>query len=277
MTRFRTRGTRMVCALSLLFWLAPSQALAQQPAEPTGEELSGGEPEVTSGEGSSYDELVASASDHFANKRYEKALADLEAAYDIEPNPNLLYNQARIHEAMGNLERALELYETFAVAPDIDLEYRKETLERIKVLKEAVALKDDGKKSDAEKTTDTEVAVTTPPPATTSEPRRSPIGGILLVTGGMSLAAGGVFAGLAVTNHNNFQDSTDLEEKRGFGDRVDTFSLAADGLFLAGGLLVAGGLITLAVTRDRAESPRALRITPAASRDGAGAMMQFSF
>jgi tetratricopeptide (TPR) repeat protein len=263
--------------MALLAVGLPTQALAQQPAEESGEPApaEGQDTPPTKAEDSSaYDALISLAQEHFAKKEYGEALAALERAYALNPNPNLIYNQARIYEAMGELEKALELYEKFAVAPDIDLDYRRETLERIKVLKEAVALKNDSKPNESDQNPQLVVAQPTQP---TNPPRRSPIGGILLATGGVSLAAGGVFAGLAVSNHNKFEASTELNEKRSFGERVDTFAPTADGLFLAGGLLVTGGLIALAVTRNRTEAPRALRLAPSVNRAGAGAMLDLTF
>jgi hypothetical protein len=51
--------------------------------------------------------------------RYEEALALYQQSYAIDPNPALLYNQGRAHQARGSFPEALQMLERFdAEAPD---------------------------------------------------------------------------------------------------------------------------------------------------------------
>lgn len=136
--------------------LAPAQDEPLEGAPPVEEPSN--PPSVDSDK--AYTQLVELAQQDFEAKRYDDALTALDQAYRIKPSPNLIYNKARILEAKGDLEGALTQYEAFAISPDVDLEYRKETLERIRVLKEVLALKDSPKQEQS-------VAVTTTPPVTT--------------------------------------------------------------------------------------------------------------
>ena len=52
---------------------------------------------------------------HFEAGRYRDALVELGAAYALAPFPELLYNIARCHEALGEVEPALAGYRTYRV------------------------------------------------------------------------------------------------------------------------------------------------------------------
>ena len=228
---------------------------------------------------SSYDELIAGANAAFERGAHGEALALLDRAYEQRANPNILYNKARILEAKGDLKGALSLYETFVAAPGIDIEYRRETIERIKVLRETVAIV--AEPAPAPRTTAPEApapaAVAAPAPVEPLEPAESStnvLGIVLLSTGAAALTGGGITGLLARSSHNDQQDSTTLEERRDAADRVDTLSPIADLLFIGGGVLVGAGLATYLF--GGSDDERAL-LAPYASPDGGGALARWRF
>src|SRR5258708_594302 len=49
----------------------------------------------------------------YALGKYSDAAAEYEAAFELEPDPALLYNAAQAHRLAGNKPRALTLYQSF--------------------------------------------------------------------------------------------------------------------------------------------------------------------
>jgi tetratricopeptide (TPR) repeat protein len=49
----------------------------------------------------------------FALGRFSEAAAEFEKAFELKPDPALLYNAAQAHRLAGNKERALELYQSY--------------------------------------------------------------------------------------------------------------------------------------------------------------------
>src|SRR5678815_5753840 len=50
--------------------------------------------------------LIRAAQDDYKSKNYVRAIARLERAYALLPEPRVLFNLARSHHRAGNLERA---------------------------------------------------------------------------------------------------------------------------------------------------------------------------
>ena len=248
----------------------PKTVATPAPTKPT---------ESTADKIKTYDEFVALAQTSFEAKDYDTAYRALEKAYAIDPNPNLLYNMARIKEAQGDLEGALALYEEFVVAPDIDIEYRRETLDRIQVLEKTIEVTKKDKKEDvtepAEEVARTQPTPITPPPAAEPKPMRR-VGAVMMGAGGVALVSGGIFGALALSEHQRWQNETDLNNAQETAARVERFSLVADGLYIAGGLTTAIGLTLFIAGRPDQESS-AITIAPMLTRDGAGGGVNVRF
>lgn len=249
--------------------------MAQQPdgGTPAAERPATGD--ATSASNKTYDDLIALGQERFAAKDYDGALAALSRAYAIKQNPNLLYNQARILEAKGDLEGALAYYEQFAVAPDVDIEYRRETLERIRVLKETLALT-----REPEKPVEQPVVAT---PTPVAEPIREPaaprparrVGAVMMGVGGATLLAGGVFGVLAYSEHQAWGRAGDIEERRTRADQVGRYGLVADSLYLGGGVVTLVGMALFIAGRPMESA--SVSWSPVISKDGAGAQLGVRF
>lgn len=239
-----------------------------------------GELEPSKGEkmaSSPYEDLVQLAQENFEAKRYDDALTALDQAYKINPNPNLIYNKARILEAKGDLKGALVEYEAFAVAPEVDLEYRRETLERIRVIKEVLKLQEPPKETQAQEPVPPIVESSS---ATQREERRpvSPVrkvGGVLTGLGGASLVAGGVFGALALNAHNEWGRAENLESRRLRADNVQRLGRTADILYVSGGAVAVVGLVLFIAGRDREAA--SLQVTPVLSTTQAGMQLSWGF
>ena len=262
---------------------ATDTTTVEEPAEPTTVEP---EPVTTpaptkpaTDKSKTYDEFVALAQTSFEAKDYGTAYRALEKAYSIDPNPNLLYNMARIKEAQGDLQGALELYEEFVVAPDIDIEYRRETLDRIQVLEKTIEVTQKKKRDDAAEPEE-EVALPQPtqlpPPSTTAPKPMRRVGAVMMGAGGVALISGGIFGALALSEHQRWRNETDLEDARDTAKRVDRFSLVADGLYLAGGVTAAVGL-TLFIAGRSEQEDAAVTVAPVITREGAGGALRVRF
>ncbi|MEM9190485.1 MAG: PEGA domain-containing protein [Myxococcota bacterium] len=79
--------------------------------------------------------------DRFNEERYDQALAEFEAAYDIAPAAPVLYNLARVHDRQGNAVAAADSYERYlAEAEDVRPRRRREVEEALAALAGRIGL-----------------------------------------------------------------------------------------------------------------------------------------
>lgn len=245
--------------LILSMWASTSYAQEEQPAAlpPATTQPTAPTPAAQT---SAYDDLVELAEQLYQQRKYNEALQALDQAYKLNANPNLLYNRARILEEVGRLDDALADYEAFAIAPGVALEYRRETLERINVLKQTIAIKK--QKEAPTKAPEAKVNSAPAPEAVSTRPVSSPppkqannawkwLVGMGVVAG----VAGGAFGGWAWNEQNAMTEATSLTSRRTIADSADQKALIADGLFITGGALTVIGLIIYAVTDDESSAP----------------------
>jgi tetratricopeptide (TPR) repeat protein len=76
--------------------------------------------------------------DYYTQGRYEKAIAEFEEAYRLDPRPLLLYNLAQAWEKIGNLEKAVDYLKKYVEA-DPGNDDRATLVERISTLEERIA------------------------------------------------------------------------------------------------------------------------------------------
>jgi tetratricopeptide (TPR) repeat protein len=74
----------------------------------------------------------------FALGRFSEAAEQFEKAFELKPDPALLYNAAQAHRLAGNKERALVLYQSYLRVYG-NKDKRVEVDARIRELKEAIA------------------------------------------------------------------------------------------------------------------------------------------
>lgn len=81
-------------------------------------------------------EYVEKATAAYALNRYAIAAENYEKAYELSPEPAILYNAAQAHRLAGNKQRALELYEGYGRVYADDK--REEIAKHIEALKNAI-------------------------------------------------------------------------------------------------------------------------------------------
>src|SRR4051794_34560531 len=74
----------------------------------------------------------------YALNKYAVAAENFEKAFELKPDPALLYNAAQAYRLAGNKERALELYESYLRVYGKKVSSRGQIEARIKELKQAI-------------------------------------------------------------------------------------------------------------------------------------------
>ncbi|HEU4405265.1 MAG TPA: hypothetical protein VFS43_08255 [Polyangiaceae bacterium] len=80
----------------------------------------------------------------FKARDYRKALERFTEAYGLEAEPDLLYNIARCHEALGEDAAAIETYGRYLEQPGADAEGRARAEEKLRTLRQARAAAEAG-------------------------------------------------------------------------------------------------------------------------------------
>src|SRR6185503_7865633 len=81
-------------------------------------------------------EYLDKATAAFALNRYAVAAENYEKAFELKPDPAVLYNAAQAHRLAGNKERALDLYQSYLRM--YGTEKRAEIEKHVENLKEAI-------------------------------------------------------------------------------------------------------------------------------------------
>jgi tetratricopeptide (TPR) repeat protein len=190
-------------------------------------------------------ELFSDGKTAYKQGDLQTAIKDLEAAYELEPAPVLLYNLARAYEGLGELEKAVSAYERFLAAQP-NAEDRGAIETRVATLKRQIEEREQRQAS----------AAAEPPPPSVVAPRSPSIAPIfVLATGGTGLLLGGIFGGLALSeNQTQNAPTTSLKDAETAHERAGAFAIASDIGFVAGGALVAAGAIWLILDRTSAKA-----------------------
>jgi tetratricopeptide (TPR) repeat protein len=190
----------------------------------------------------------------------QTAIKDLEAAYELEPAPVLLYNLARAYEGIGELEKAVSAYEHFLSA-EPNAEDRGAIETRLATLKRQIAEQSQKQAPAAPPEVAPEVVVVPRSPSV------APF--FVLAAGGAGVLLGGVFGGLALgENHSQNAPTTSQLDGQSAHDRATSFAVASDVGFVAGGALIAAGVVWLIIDRSQTKGP---------TRTGAWAPLEVRF
>ena len=75
---------------------------------------------------------------YFAQRQYEPALKELQQAFILDPNSQLVYNIARVHEEKGDAENAVRYFENY-LKMNRRAKNKRDVKRRIKALRKALA------------------------------------------------------------------------------------------------------------------------------------------
>lgn len=181
---------------------------------------------------------------------FDTAAALFRRAHELDPEPILLFNLARAHEAANRHLEAAETYERYLRdAPEAEDRAAIEALVanlRAREAAEQAAAQPEEPDEPAEATT--EVA---PVVAPTDAERTSAAPWVVLGGGVATLGAGLTLGLLASARNDDAQEAGSHELAVQRRDEADRLQLTANVLFGIGGALAVGGLVWGLVTRRR--------------------------
>lgn len=168
---------------------------------------------------------------HYQAGRYRQAVVELERALELDPtSPNLMYNLARVHELLGDIERAIGYYERYReMLPPSEQEERQRVagvIARLRGAKQHVV----------------RPSAPAPPPPVAWKTERGVADAAFWTVATLSaaaLVAGAVTGRLALREERNAQnfvlgrDGT-LRDRDDLVNKTDRLALASDGSFLFG-------------------------------------------
>lgn len=256
-------------------------------AQPSGDAEAG---QAEESDQQTFKDLTRRGAQAFQQKDYAQAVELFEKAYAIRPIPNLLYNIGRVYEKKGDFEKAISHYEQFINQPDVDIKARRDALQRLKTLREVVAMREEGKDVDQEQVAreqgerelaePTEAEETSEPDQTQPEVDKNYLPAYLFTAiGASSLIGSGVFAALAAGAHSDFDSATTLTQSREAAQSGQTYTTVADSLLAAG--VVAGGVglyfWAAPPTEEASAQSPAASLTPAVGPRGASLTLTVDF
>ncbi len=217
-----------------------------------------------------YEALTEEAGLRYEKKEYAASIALFERAYEIRPEPNILFNVGRIHEEAGNLEDAVGYYERFIQDTSADYDARQAALKRLTLLRELIRLDPEKNPPPPEQPPPEQPPPEQPPPEQTPPDQTQPsqpvdddprapdprklriVGYSLLGVGALSLIGGGIAAGIARNKHGQLDNaSPDIAMRRQLEAEGINAARAADGMFIAGSILAASGVVILLLPQSR--------------------------
>lgn len=265
--------------LALAFAFAPAQsAVAQE--RPSETESSGQEGAPSE----DFDTLVKRGREAYAAKKWKDSARAFEKAYDIKKVPNLLYNIGRVYENAGEFQKAVSFYQKFVNQPGIDIDNRKDALDRIETLEQIIDYSEreegGGQQGGGSGSTNPGTSPgggggTTPDP-TTEDNNTVPL--VLVSAGGAGLISGTVFGILTANANSQFESADTLETRRDAADRGQTFSTLSDVLLISGGALTAAGVGLLIWPLQTQTAPdQQARLRPIFGPERAGLQLDLRF
>jgi hypothetical protein len=180
---------------------------------------------------------------------YRVAAAELDAAYAIEPHPELLFVRAEVRRRLDECRTALILYREFIASTPSEAA-RKQADDGIAACEQSLAASEPPPPPVIEPPEPPEVAPVKPPPPAPKW-QRDPAGGVLLGLGVAALAAAaglGVGAALTASEAN----STDSQKRHEELAPINLRLLAGTGAAVAVGVgLVVGAALRYRVVKRR--------------------------
>lgn len=250
----------------------PATVYAQQPAgEQEGEQMSAKE------RARKVEQLATDGAKAYRAGSYQEAIDLFEKAYALEPVPNLLYNIAKCYEKQEKFEEAVQYYQKFVVAPEVDSKARQAALDRMESLRQIADIKkDEGAQGDQ----GGHIVGRGEQPAEPQVDEPVDTTALWTIGGGVALLGGGLAMGLLASSEaDTVKNGATFAERQSAQDSGKTYALVADGLYVAGAAVTAVGLY-LYFSDDEADTEQAgaqAVVTPWVSTGSAGVGMSLDF
>jgi tetratricopeptide (TPR) repeat protein len=232
----------------------------------------------------------------FALGKFDDAIKEYEAAYELRDDPVFLYNIAQAHRLNRNPERALFFYRSYlSHAPKAEnaADVRQKIADLQKLVDEQAHSQsapptmpitpehptNEAAQPPSTATATPPAAATTPPPVDDNAGRSKTIAGIALIAGGAAILVSGIVLSALVPGINS--DLKNAASNGGTYDpslqsRAKTFQVVGPVLDGVGGLAaVAGGVLLYLGHRDKTRAHAS--VTPMVGAGLAGAAVVGSF
>lgn len=223
---------------------------------------------------------------HYDAGEYAEAVEQFEAAYEIAPRVELLYNLYQSHQRLGQLEPAIDYLERYLEEGEIDdserplLEARLANHREALAEERAAAAAEEERRRQEEAERQAELEAARQEAANASSPLRT-AGWVVLGVGLAGAAAFALFGALALG------EDADLAERCGRDagsfceeDDLDTLKLLTRTADLGGAVGIAGiatGVVLLLVGRPDEEPEESARLEPVSLPGGAGLRLRGTF
>ena len=221
--------------------------------------------------------LTAEAATAFDAGDFAAAADAFQRAYDLSPDPRVLYNLGRIHEEAGELALASSYYRKFIEQPGVELELRERASQRLEVLARI--------SSTLEPEPPPPRLIEAPPPAVTptdtgvdvqKRGRGMRNGGIGLLGGAVVLLVTGAITGaLAQRTSADLDDEVDAWRRRDLVARGGGLALATDVTLSVGAAFAIVGSVLTTVGAVRMRKSSRSRISRAVRPAGIGLTYRF--
>jgi tetratricopeptide (TPR) repeat protein len=238
-------AARITLAALLLSVAATPQALAQR------SDTAGSNTEKV-------EALSAQGTSAFRAGDYAAANRHFRAAYALHPDPTLLYNIARCHQALGEVDKAIATYRLFLRNRGIDETLRGKAQSRLDALVEVQkrAQQERAEQPDpSAKASAAEPAAPPTAPTAARPPRTSSPWGWVVLGSGIALAAGGAtLMAMGYSDHSEVDDAPTngagikqltQREADELASSGKTKKMAGTALLAVGGAALAGGAVML--------------------------------
>jgi tetratricopeptide (TPR) repeat protein len=159
-------------------------------------------------------ELNEQGAAFYAARDYRHAIEKFIQAYAVDSDPNLLFNIARCYEELGEVDAAIEKYETFVSTPGADAKGRQRASESLSALRQSKLTP----RTPTPVVSQGQPAVGQPSPGSAAVPADSGSGGTALMPW-LTLGGGVVFAAAGATFYvMGAGDHSEVEDANGYGD-----------------------------------------------------------
>jgi len=211
-----------------------------------------GPPPEPAAETDDFDTIVASAVEAYQAQRYDEAIGLFGRAFEIRPQPELIYNIARVYERSVRPREAVEHYERFLSLPNTTAELRARAMTSLEALQmELEAIERANQRVTGGDGTGDGTTPVQPPPPVDPPDALNIAGWVLFGVGVAVLATGGVFGGLSLSEETATEEAGNLEDQQLHFDQGESYALAADVLFGLGGAMALTGAVLLIVRAAR--------------------------
>jgi hypothetical protein len=207
-----------------------------------------------------FNRQVQTAIDLFQKQRYDDAIKAFRAAYAMKPEPEILYNIARVYERSGQIDEALQAYRDFLAVPGSTSALRTKAQENLAALNKEKSLREQGSAPPTGPGGSTRETRSGAPigAETTVQESRSNVPWILMGIGAVGIASGIVLGVVAQGNKNDYDKAVTVADKNSDKDAGQRNAAIADVCYGVGAASAIVGAVLLILSGEKSSAPQAV-------------------